>query len=280
MGAFFRKIDAVSESNVIVNVPHAGVEIPPEVAPTLSAPREDWMRDVDFAVDEIVCDAPDGGATLLASQISRFVVDLNRAPTDVPRDAYPDASEPLPTISYGRRGLIWLETTRGVPALRGHLTDTQFEQRMAYYTPYHALLASLIEERRQRFGASVLIDGHSMPSMGQSGHGDTGVRRADIVLGDFDGQSCAPQLTLTVEQCLLELGFEVVRNRPYRGGYDTEHYGKPDSSVHALQIEINRALYMDEDEVSTIASGLTRVREAMAEVVRRVVALRLGCSRA
>ena len=142
--------------------------------------------------------------------------------------------------------------------------DVRLEQ---LYKPYHAALAGLMVQTHAKFGVAVLIDCHSMPSVGGPLDQDIGAPRPDIVLGDRFGTSCARRLTDMIERALSMQGFAVVRNNPYAGGYSTEHYGRPALGLHALQIEINRALYMDEDSIERSA-GIKRVTHAITTMVR------------
>jgi N-formylglutamate amidohydrolase len=124
----------------------------------------------------------------------------------------------------------------------------------------------------QTFGCVLLIDCHSMPSVGGPMDCDPGARRYDFVLGDCFGVSCAPVVTDLVEQTLVNLGYTVRRNIPYAGGYTTRHYGRPKTQQHALQIEINRGLYMDETEITPgagfdrLAGDLTRLMETLMQI--------------
>ena len=109
-----------------------------------------------------------------------------------------------------------------------------------FYRPYHAALAKLVSEAREQFGIAIVVDCHSMPPPARS---------TDIVIGDCYGESAAPGLTAEVHHSLAALGFSVARNAPYAGGYTTNLYGKPEAGVHALQIEVSRALYLDEGKM-------------------------------
>jgi N-formylglutamate amidohydrolase len=144
------------------------------------------------------------------------------------------------------------------------------EQRIeALYLPYHRQLRELIDQTRDRFGYSVLIDCHSMPSIGGPMDEDSGHDRADIVLGDRFGTSCSPGLTQLAEETLTNMGYSVVRNNPYAGGYTTDHYGRPVKTVHALQIEINRALYMNE-ELFERRTTITRIARDMQNLLQEL----------
>jgi N-formylglutamate amidohydrolase len=113
----------------------------------------------------------------------------------------------------------------------------------ALYKPYHRALRRLINKAHQAFGSVILVDCHSMPSIGISRDEP---RRPDVVIGDRYGTSCAPLLPDTVEETMGSLGYAVGRNKPYAGGFITEHYGNPASGLHSIQLELNRAIYMDE----------------------------------
>jgi N-formylglutamate amidohydrolase len=134
------------------------------------------------------------------------------------------------------------------------------------YAPYHAALEDLLARGRARFGRVALVDCHSMPSVGGPMDRDPGRRRADFVLGDAHGQACAPALIEAAETHLRRAGFVVARNDPYAGGHITRHYGKPRAGRHALQIEINRALYMDEMRIEKNA-GFADLKTAIGGLI-------------
>ena len=138
-----------------------------------------------------------------------------------------------------------------------------------YWRPYHAALAQLLAETRARFGFCLLIDCHSMPA-----HPAQIANPPDFVLGDAHGTACAPRATRLVEEVLLGLGYRVRRNDPYAGGYVTRHYGRPRDAVHALQIEINRSLYMDEKTLEP-HSGFVRLTVELAEFIEGLTRLPL-----
>jgi len=137
------------------------------------------------------------------------------------------------------------------------------------YKPYHRALRQLINRVHQTFGTVVVVDCHSMPSIGVSRDEP---RRPDVVIGDRYGTSCAPLLPDTVEQTMSQLGYSVGRNKPYAGGFITEHYGSPASGLHAIQLELNRAIYMDERRrekgarFAQVAADFIRLADALATV--------------
>jgi N-formylglutamate amidohydrolase len=125
-----------------------------------------------------------------------------------------------------------------------------------------------LTEARQAFGLAVLIDCHSMPS---NPIAEQGGARPDFVLGDRYGTSCCAELTRAAAQALKVQGYVVALNKPYAGGYITEHYGRPHTGLHALQVEINRALYMNETTFDK-ASGFDRIRQDLEGMARAVMA--------
>lgn len=228
------------ETPVIVEIPHAGLAIPETVAGSLIVPRDVVLRDSDLYVDRIWDHAPEHGATLLCASVSRYVVDLNRAPDDVDRDTVPDHPAPRPTQA---RGVVWRVTTEGRPALRSPLRHAELRARLdAFHEPYHAALAAELERKRERFGFAVLVAAHSMPSTSRDGTS----RRADVVPGTRGRTTADPRIVDAVERHFRAAGLSVRHDDPYRGGWTTGHYGRPERGVHAIQIELNRALYVDE----------------------------------
>lgn len=252
--------------------PHSGRVYPKAF---LQATRLDGTairRSEDSFVDEIFAAAPGHGAPLLKAHFPRAFVDPNREAYELDPAMF---DQPLPSHVNTRSprvlaglGTIARVVRDGAEIYRHRLSLQEAMARIdTYYKPYHATLRGLIDTTRSRFGHAVLIDCHSMPSVGGPLDQDIGSARPDIILGDRFGTACARRLTDTVERVLAMQGFAVVRNNPYAGGYTTEHYGRPMTGVHALQIEINRALYMDEDRMERTA-GLRQVSAAFTTLIR------------
>ena len=227
---------------VIVEVPHAGLSVDPQSMATLIAPAQSLGRDADLFVDDLYADAPDVGATLLVSHVSRYVCDLNRAETDVdPLTVEGGAARSAP------HGVIWRVTTDNRPALSQPLPFAELERRLLrIYRPYHQTLQALLTQRVAEFGYAILLCGHSMPSRGREGHIDPGRERADVVPGSRGRTSCAGAVLRLVDRQAAEFRLSVAHDEPYRGGFSTSHYGRPKNQVHAVQIELARRLYMDE----------------------------------
>jgi N-formylglutamate deformylase len=245
MAAFEIVAPTVGELPVLVEVPHAGLAVPDDVLDVLAAPLDALMRDADLYVDKLYANAPGRGARLLVSHVSRYVVDLNRDRGDVDRGTVSDHPAP---VSSQPRGVVWRATTDGRPVLRRPLNYQGLLGRLArYYEPYHATLAATLAELRERHGFAILVAAHSMPSLGRSLHADPGAARADVVPGTRGRTSCDPRLIDLVDAHFRNAGLSVLHDTPYRGGFSTTHYGRPRQGLHAIQIELNRALYMDED---------------------------------
>ena len=232
----------VRRTPVIVEVPHAGLSVDPESMATLLAPVQSLGRDADLFVDDLYADAPDVGATLLVSHVSRYVCDLNRAETD---------ADPL-TVEGGAarsapHGVIWRVTTDNRPALSRPLPFAELERRLQrIYRPYHQALQALLDQRVTEFGYAILLCAHSMPSRGREGHIDPGRERADVVPGSRGRSTCADPVLRLIDRTAKSFGLSVAHDEPYRGGFSTSHYGRPRERVHAIQIELARRLYMDE----------------------------------
>ena len=171
-------------------------------------------------------------------------------------------------------GTIARVVANGAEIYRAKLNFAEADRRIAgCYQPYHHALEDLIVSTRRLFGFCIVLDCHSMPSVTGPLDDEPGRRRqADFILGDAHGRSCSLGIMRLVEQTLRSLGFVVAINTPYSGGYITRHYGRPQKGVHALQIEINRALYMDEEHIRRLAA-LKPLSEQMAYLASRLCGL-------
>jgi N-formylglutamate deformylase len=259
-GAFMARSAAAPTTPVVVSVPHAGVRTA-GYEETLT-PELDVRGDADLFVDRLYrVGEPDGPETYVSAQLSRFVCDLNRDPDDVAPGAVPEHRAPR---NVDGRGFIWAVTTTGAPALSRPLTLPEWSGRTAIHTAYHEAISRALLRARARFGFAVLVDGHSMPSRGRAGHSDTGSVRADVVPGDREGTSCSPALRALVIRHFAAAGLSVKPNDPYKGGFITTHHGRPADNVHAIQIELRRDLYMDEENFVIVQPGFDRLRGLIA----------------
>jgi len=262
--------------------PHSGADYPDDFVHDSPLDDVTIRRSEDAFVDEIFGDAPAMGAPLLRALFPRAYVDPNREPFELDPDMFEDAlpdyvNAGSPRVAAGL-GTVARVVCTGADIYRRKLRFAEALERVERcYRPYHETLAALIGETRDRFGICVLIDCHSMPSIGGPMDQDPGRRRVDFVLGDCFGTACDPAVADAVEERLRGQGYVVTRNAPYAGGYTTRHYGRPDEGVHALQIEINRALYMDETRIerrpylATLRAHMRGVVETLSKVAPEVV---------
>ena len=234
---------------VVFASPHSGQDYPADFVAEARLGPLALRRSEDSFVDELFAAAPAHGAPLLAANFPRVWCDVNREPWELDPGMFDDPLPPWVNTSSPRvgagLGTIARIVATGETVYRRRLRFAEAEARIrACWEPYHAALAELIAETRARFGFCLLVDCHSMPA-----HPAQAANPPDMVLGDVHGTACAPRATRLVEECLLGLGYRVRRNDPYAGGYVTRHYGRPREGAHALQIEIARALYMDEARI-------------------------------
>lgn len=268
MDAFELTVPERGPTAVLVEVPHGSIALPPALQAEITAPAECLWRDADLHVDRLYQRAPTRGATLLAAKYSRYVVDLNRAPNDVDAKTVPDHPSPR---AHQPRGVVWRITTDGRPAISAPLTYAALGERLArFHAPYHAALEAQLERLRMRFGFAVLVAGHSMPSVGRAGHSDTGSRRADVVPGTRGRSTADPRVIDLVDSHFRAAGLSVSHDDPYQGGYTTQHYGRPRERWHAVQIELNRAIYMNEETGELRERDAARVRTLLDELVEKL----------
>jgi N-formylglutamate amidohydrolase len=235
------------ETPVLVEIPHAGLFVPQHIRARMPVPASSFARDADLFVDELFADAPDEGATLLRATHSRYVVDLNRAEDDVDRDSV----EGAPATARAPRGVIWRLSGHGVKLLESPLSRAELEQRLSeVHRPYHAEIERIVARKLERFGIVVLLAAHSMPSHARFASGEVGPARADVVPGTRGRTTADARFIDAVEAHATARGWTVSHDDPYRGGYTTAHYGRPRDHVHALQVELARRLYMDEESLT------------------------------
>jgi N-formylglutamate amidohydrolase len=258
--------------------PHSGSEYPAEF---LAASRLDPLtlrRSEDSFVDEIFGGAVELGAPLLKARFPRAYLDPNREPFELDPTMF---AEPLPAYVNSRspRVQVGLGTIARVVATGEEIyaRKLRFADAVArverLYRPYHQMLRQLLATTSEHFSGYVLVDCHSMPSAGGPGERDFRRSGVDIVLGDCHGTSCHPAIMETAQRLLAAKGYRVVRNAPYAGGFTTSHYGAPQGGRHAIQIEINRALYMDERSIDR-KPFLRQLAEDMRDLMAALAVLR------
>ncbi len=234
--------------------PHSGRNYPEHFIAASRLNALEIRKSEDSFVDELFADAPGYGAPLIKALFPRAYVDPNREAWELdPRmfeDKLPRYVNTSSARVYAGLGTVARVVSNGEEIYDGKITFAEAKQRIeAAYIPYHQALAGLIQVTKDRFGHCILIDCHSMPSVGGPMDRDHGAHRVDFVLGNNHGDTCAPELMKLADTTLSAAGYVVRQNNPYSGGFTTRHYGKPRNQVQALQIEINRHLYMDEARV-------------------------------
>ncbi len=257
--------------------PHSGSDYPADFLAESPLDALAIRRSEDSFVDELFAAAPEHGAPLLRALFPRAFIDANREPFELDpamfEDALPDYANTQSSRVIAGLGTVARMVSSGQEIYRRKLRFADIAERInTYYRPYHRNLRRLIDETRDNFGCCTLIDCHSMPSVGGPMDPDAGRGRADFILGDCFGSACDRVVTATVEDTLRSFGYEVVRNKPFSGGYTTRNYGRPAEGVHALQIEINRRLYMDEMNI-TRAAGMARLGAHLTRVIEALAGL-------
>jgi len=231
--------------------PHSGRDYPDAFVKGARLDPVSLRRSEDSFIDELFINAPEHGAPLLCALFPRAFVDVNREPFELDPAMF---SEKLPHYvnTDSPRVIAGLGTIARVVCNGQEIYPKKldFEEAVKrinnFYQPYHAALSKLIADTQKKFGYCIVVDCHSMPSIGGPLDPDKGNGRADFVIGDCFGSSCAAYITNIIDTTISTFGYKVARNKPFAGGYTTQHYGKPHSGVHVVQIEINRGLYMDE----------------------------------
>lgn len=224
-----------------MSVPHAGILVPDDdKALCVRTPRE-LLLDADLYTDRL-CESLHKNAATITARVSRYVLDLNRAPGDVCARVCPKWRTPC---APNPRALIWRAASDGSAVLARQMTLHEVQRRIDFiHAPYHAALAALLEKRRRAFGFARLLDVHSMPS--RSGAKPANKELPDICPGDLFEKSCSSSVRDLVLKSAQDHKLSTSMNKPYAGGYITRHYGNPERQMHAIQIEIRRDLYMNE----------------------------------
>jgi len=261
---------------LVVASPHSGAYYPKDLLEASKLDAATLRRSEDAHVDMLFAGAVEVGAPLLAAQFPRAYVDVNRdayeldpAMFDAPLPPY--AATRTPRVAAGL-GAIPRVVAAGTEIYSRKLSFAEAAARLdACYKPYHAALRRLIRQTRAAFGTCLLIDAHSMPSAGLACRDDPAFGPIDIVLGDNHGRAADSAIVDLARTHLAGAGYAVALNDPYAGGHVTKAYGTPKSGVHALQIEINRSLYMDEETYAPIGffaqlqADMTSLMAALAE---------------
>ena len=280
-------------AGVVFASPHSGMVYPDSLLRASPLTRRELRRNEDALVDRLFACAPELGAPLLRARFPRCFVDVNRAGDDLPPEWRPErqagngcveAGGPdlSGTSAYRARmglGVVPLIISENLAIYRHPPSRLEAAARLcALYHPYHRALRELLDRALARFGEALLIDCHSMPGYAAEVRGSRTrpSRRADIVLGDAHGKAARPEHMEAVHEAFARRGYRVVRNHPYAGGYATLHYGQPSRGVGAIQIEINRDLYLNPVTLAPKAGYDDLARDMRGVVAEVVAALRPG----
>lgn len=258
-------------SAVVFSSPHSGRDYPAAFLRSSLLDDRALRSSEDAFVEDLFGAAPDFGAPLIAASAPRAYVDLNRSIEDLDPAIIRGVARGRPNARVASGlGVIPRVVSEGRAIQSGKIHyDEAIERLEAYYKPYHARLQQLLQQARAAFGEVLLIDCHSMPSEAVNHGRAEGVARPQVVLGDRFGASCGKAYVDRIEAIFRQEGFSVVRNSPFAGAYITQAYGRPAAGQHAIQIEIDRSLYMNEATICT-TSEYANTKRRLTSVVRQI----------
>ena len=264
-GVLWRRDPPGGALPLVLDSPHSGTSYPEDFA--YCCPLAVLRRAEDAYVDELYDAAPGFGATLIGALFPRSYVDVNRAADDLDPALLAGAPPPwLVPRPVTRVGLVRRHAQPGVPIYDRKLSPDHVLARIErYHTPYHRVLDQSLDRLHRAFGAVWHLNCHSMPSHGRRRDGRPG-EHGDFVLGDRDGTTCAPEFTDFVARHLRRLGYDVRINEGYKGVEIVRRQGRPAERRHSLQIEVDRALYMDQKTLERLP-GFDRLKADLAGLV-------------
>jgi N-formylglutamate amidohydrolase len=259
---------------VVFSSPHSGRDYPAEFLERIALDGREIRSSEDAFVDTLVADAPRFGAPLIAARVPRAYVDLNRAQDELDPaliDGVVRASL-NPRVTSGL-GVIPRVVSNGRSIYRRRLAHAEAMDRLERcWRPYHAALAGLVDAARAGFGQAILIDWHSMPHEAITAHGRGTASAPEVVLGDRFGAAAAGWVVEGVEAAFQRAGFRVARNAPFAGAYVAQAYGRPAFGQHVVQVEVDRALYLDEARIRP-APGFDALRARLTGVIAEIALL-------
>jgi len=275
--AFTLRLPADRTTPVVFSSPHSGADYPEAFVSQSLLDRHTIRSSEDAFVDRLFSAAPDHGAPLLSARIPRAYLDLNRAADELDPAVIEgiDRAPHNPRVSSGL-GVIPRVVAGGRAIYRGKLPRKEAESRiLRVWHPYHATLKTLLDESLAQFGEAVLIDCHSMPHEAIEAHSRPGHPRPDVVLGDRFGAAASRHVVDRIESAFAAAGLRTARNAPFAGAYIAQAYGRPSRNQHVVQIEIDRALYMDEARIEPRADFL-QFQRLVTRVIADVTAPQAG----
>ena len=264
-------------SCVVFASPHSGRDYPWSFLRRTVLDEHTIRSSEDAFVDQLFDCAPKFGASFLKAGAPRAFVDLNRSADELD----PALIEGLRKSGHNPRvaaglGVVPRVVANGRAIYRGKISQTEAQRRIdQYWTPYHEMLQKLLDAAHQRHGQAVLVDCHSMPHEAMDGVARSGIRRPDVVLGDRFGAAATAEVVDRLEAAFVAAGFVVTRNVPFAGAYITQAYGRPSRGQHAVQVEIDRSIYMNEKLIRP-NGDFEAVRVALRDVVADVAKVGQG----
>ncbi|MCK8463508.1 N-formylglutamate amidohydrolase [Aliiroseovarius sp. S1339] len=258
-------------TSVVFASPHSGRDYPAAFLTNSVLDEQAVRSSEDAYVDRLCAVAPDHGAPLLVANTPRAYVDLNRGPEELD----PALIKGLRRVDHNPRvssglGVIPRVVAGGRVIYRGKMSLRDAQVRLAdHWHPYHTALQTLLDRSRAMFGEAILIDCHSMPHEAVTSLCKGARRCPEVVLGDRFGASAAPEIVSRVEAAFIRAGFETARNTPFAGAYMAQHYGRPSRRQHVVQVEIDRALYLNEQMVRP-NGDFQQVRARLASVIAEI----------
>lgn len=260
-----------TSSRFVFSSPHSGTIYPSAMGADPDLPEASLRSAEDALVDRLIAPGLEGGATVVLARLGRAWVDLNRDPADLDPALIDEAGDgPVSPRTAAGYGVIPRLAGDGRALYARRLTLAEAQDRIAgVHQPYHRALAEAMTAARAVYGEAVLVDWHSMPSRATQPAG--GAPGPDVVLGDRHGSSCSAELTRRLRRAFEALGWRVALNQPYAGGWTTQTWGRPSEGFHAIQIELNRALYFDESARAP-GPGWSRAEKGVARVIAGLLA--------
>lgn len=251
--------------------PHSGRLYPDDMMRRAELDALTVRSSEDAFVDELFNAAPSFGSPFLTAVYPRAYVDLNRAADELDPAVIDGVTVKVrnPRVSSGL-GVIPRVVANGRAIYRGKLPLAEAEARLArVWHPYHDALGQLVDRARRAFGRVILVDCHSMPHEALENH--PAKNRPDVILGDRFGASAHSDVVDAIEAAFVAEGFKVARNIPFAGAYTTLHYGRPSAGQHAVQVELDRGLYLNEATLER-TDAFDEVQRRLTGVIRRIVA--------
>ena len=267
MELFKVKNPGKSKVPIIISVPHAGTRFPKEIKSHFKKRMRRYVDDTDWFVHKLYAFAPSLGITLVKANLSRWVIDLNRNPDSAPlyNDGRLITSNTPTTDFFGNKIYKSKKKEPDVKEIS--------RRQKKYYWPYYSYLSDLLEERKKEFGKVLLWDAHSIR------HRVSTIQEApfpDMILGNNDEKTAAPKIIETALESLRASDYQVNHNSPFKGGHITRYFGDPDNQIHTLQLEMNKILYMDDNEITYNAERAEQVQNLLKSCMENLIETMTG----